>query len=260
MEFFVNQFQVFLLIMARLAGMFFLAPLYSSQSVRFGQKMILAFFVTMVCFPMVEKFRYPVPEHTLEFIIYLLLEALFGILIGFIVSLIVTSFQMAGQFFSTQVGFGMSEVLDPMSQTSIPVVGTLLNLVGLFVFLIIGGHLLIVRAVIYSFEKINLLVLNETVNTGLLRFFESTFGAMFIVALKMALPVIGTLFLISLTMGLLAKAAPQMNILMLGFPVNIMVTFAVMIILSPILTYIMRDSFILIFDKLDQLQGAWPRQ
>jgi len=129
----------------------------------------------------------------------------------------------------------------------------------MFIFLIIGGHIMLIKAVIYSYEKINIFVLNSTVNQGLLNLFESSFGAMFIIALKIALPLVGTLFLISETMGLISKAAPQMNILMMGFPVNILFALTILIALSPLITEIMQDTFYSIFDKIDTLQEAWPK-
>jgi flagellar biosynthetic protein FliR len=258
-EFFIYHFQVFLLILARILGMLFVAPFFSSMSIRITQRILIAFLITTIVYPIVEQYRFPVPPHALEYGIVAISEAIIGILIGFIVSLALAAFQMAGQYFSIQLGFGMANVLDPMSQSSIPMMGTLYNLLGMFIFLIIGGHMMLIKAVIYSYQKINILILNMEINQGLLNLLESSVGAMFIIALKIALPLVGTLFLLSVTMGLISKAAPQMNILMMGFPVNILFAITILIALSPLIAEIMQDTFYSIFDKIDTLQETWPK-
>lgn len=85
-----------------------------------------------------------------------------------------------------------------------------------------------------------------------------SFSGMFIIALKMALPVVGTIFLITVSMGVLAKVAPQMNIMMLGFPFKIMVAFVILLISTPLIVRIMRVALERGFELLTGMLRNWP--
>jgi flagellar biosynthetic protein FliR len=133
------------------------------------------------------------------------------------------------------MGFGASQVYDPLAQIQIPVMGQFLNLMAMFTFVSINGFQKIflfgversitsVRAVDFVLGKD---VILRTLFSGLARIFEQS--------LIIAFPILGTLFLVSVTMGLLAKAAPQMNLLMLGFPIAISVAFIVILLIAPVL-------------------------
>ncbi|HEY1406243.1 MAG TPA: flagellar biosynthetic protein FliR, partial [Spirochaetota bacterium] len=77
-------------------------------------------------------------------------------------------------------------------------------------------------------------------------------------ALKIALPVVGTVFLVSMALGMLAKAAPQMNIMMLGFPFKIVVAFGLIVFLSPLIIRIMQVSFERTFQFISEVLVHWP--
>jgi flagellar biosynthetic protein FliR len=138
------------------------------------------------------------------------------------------------------MGFGASEVFDPMSQIELPIIGQYLYILAILVFLSLQGPALIIQAVYHSFE---LVTFTNFLNG---QFIESPYGIvslfaqMFVVALRISMPIIGTLLLISVCLGLLAKAAPQMNLLMVGFPLSIGVGLIMILILLPGLTEFIR--------------------
>jgi flagellar biosynthetic protein FliR len=181
-----------------------------------------------------------------------------GLFVGFLVSVIVSAFQLAGEYFSVQIGFGINEVLDPLAQVSIPLIGQLKNLIGLLIFLVIGGHHFLIKAIYRSYELVPVVSLGPGASAGMLKFLTHIFSGMFVVALKIALPVMGTVFLISVTMGVLSKAAPQMNIMMLGFPLKIMVAFGVIMLTSPLIVRVMYVSLDRTFKFVEQMLLRWP--
>jgi flagellar biosynthetic protein FliR len=198
----------------------------------------------VVVFPPVLAGGYRIPPDFVHYLLLLLGEAMIGIIIGFFLTLVYSVFQVAGQFFSLQMGFGASEVFDPLAQIEIPLVGQFLNLVAMLVLLMSNGFqkffytgvyksFLAIKAVtiVDGKDKIIALLL-----VGLSRLFES--------ALTISFPILGILFLISVSMGLLAKAAPQMNLLMMGFPLTIGVAFIIMLATVPFLV----DAFSAIVD------------
>lgn len=229
------QSQLFLLVFARTAGMVFVTPLLSSRAVPAVARVGLALFTALAVTPWVGRFGYPITEVGLQYAAMIFGEALIGIILGFMLNLVYSSFQLAGQLFSLQMGFAASQVYDPLAQLQIPLVGQFLNLIAMLVLLSVGGLQKFLLAGFYrSFESATAYtILVQRDSLGLL--FISLLGKLFGNALIIALPIMGTLFLISLSMGLLAKAAPQMNLLMLGFPINISMAFLILLLALPIL-------------------------
>ena len=256
----VDNTQLFLLVFVRIIAMIQVSPLLSSRAIPQTAKVGLGFFAAVVIFPTVLETGYPIPETGLSYALVVLGEALVGIIMGFFLEVIYSSFLLAGQFFSTQMGFGASQVYDPLAQIEIPLMGQFLNTIGMFVFITIGGFQKIflygimgsfrtVRAVDFAAER-------EYIFGITLR----SLGNLFEQSLILSFPILGTLFMVSLTMGLLAKAAPQMNLLMMGFPVAIFVAFFILYITLPFLmeTFgsIIDTGFTLILRLLDRAKGA----
>jgi flagellar biosynthetic protein FliR len=259
MDYFVYNFQAFLLVMIRMHSMFMVAPLFSSDIIPFRTKTALAFLTSLVVFPYVMHGEpYVIAGNMGIYALMVLREVFIGLFIGFLASIIFAAFQLAGQYFAVQIGFGFTEVLDPLAQVSIPVVGQLKNMIGLLVFLFINGHHFLITAVCQSYKLAPMFHYNRTSMGTLLKWVSEATGGMFIIALKIALPIVGTVFLVSIALGMLSKAAPQMNIMMLGFPFKIMVAFGLIAFLAPLIIRIMKVSFSRMFEFLSNVLVHWP--
>lgn len=262
MEFFSAKFQIYLVLFARLLAMMSVAPFFSGQNFSFFYRVSLAFLISLIVIPVTPVTPADSAMLQKEYFTILIEQAFLGFLIGVSLQILFGAFQMAGEFFSVQMGFGISEVFDPMSQISLPLMGTVNNLLALFVFFISGSHLHMLKAVVYSFERVPWF--KETFLTAMskqdaiLDFLVSLSAGMFLIALKLALPIMGSLLLVSTTLGLLSKAAPQMNILMLGFPLKILVAFIVLVWISPIIVELMFQQFDIYFKHLDVIFRFWP--
>jgi len=163
-------------------------------------------------------------------------EAIIGIIIGFFLTIIFATFSTAGQFFSLQMGFGASETFDPLAQIENPLMGQYFNLVSMLVFLVVGGFWeLFLGGFWRSVQSLNILALVEGREpvVGLL---ASGLSRLFMDAVVISLPILGTLFLVSLTTGLISKAAPQINILSEGFPISILTAFLLIFASLPFMT------------------------
>jgi len=229
----IINFQLFLLILARVLAMVEVAPLLSSQAIPQPAKIGFALFVSIAVFPWALKLGYPIPENAANYFLLVLGEVLLGILLGFFLVIIFAAFQMAGQFFSLQIGFGASEVFDPLAQIEIPLVGQFLNVMAMFTFLtILGFQKLLLVGVLRSFQAVKAVDL-VTGRQYLLQTLLGSVAGLFEQSLTISFPILGTLLLVSVTMGLLAKAAPQMNMLMMGFPISIAATFVILILAIP---------------------------
>jgi flagellar biosynthetic protein FliR len=241
LDFFVENFQIFLLILMRMFGMFVVAPFFSSGVIPFRIRAVMAVYVTACIFPVIAGSMGGIPENMYSYALLVVSEVMIGITIGFFVSIIFASFQLAARFFSFQMALGIAEVIDPFSQVGITLIGQLWTIMGIMIFIAINGPHMLVMATYDSYARVHLLnILRD--GTVMYRAMLGAFGSMFLVALKLAFPILTTLFLLAVTLGLLAKAAPQMNIFMLGFPVQIGVGFIVMVVIVGALALAMANA------------------
>lgn len=241
----LNDGQIFLLVFARIISLLLIMPIMSSTAFPAQARAALAFFTAMAVFPMARNLNFIIPDNGLMFALLIIGEILIGIIMAFIIQLVFTVFQTAGQMFSTQMGFSASQVFDPQSQVQIPLLGQFLNLVAMLVFLVMGGMKKIFLTGVYqsfSVVKASDLFAQQDI---LLSYFTGVLGNLFEQALIIAIPIMGVLILLSVTMGLLAKAAPQMNLLMVGFPIQITIGFVMMMAAMPFII----EKFSMIIDS-----------
>ncbi len=255
----IRYAQVFLLVLARVYAMLRISPLLSSDSTPGIVRTGLSFFTAVAVLPGVIEAGYPIPGDGLSYALLLLGEAMIGIITGFTLVIAYASFQLAGEFFSLEMGFSASQVLDPLAQIEVPLMGQFLNLIAMFTFLSVGGFQKIflfgVERSITNVRAVDLVLGKDII----LRTMFSGLGQIFQQGLIIAFPIMGTLFLVSVAMGLLAKAAPQMNLLMLGFPIAISVAFVVILLIAPLLVNtfgkIIDGSFDTIFKLFAAVRG-----
>jgi len=224
---------VFFLVAVRAFAMIQIAPLLSSDAIPQAAKFALAGFAAYASFSTALVNEWVIAPHGVNFVFLVIGEAIIGIIIGFFLVIIFAAFSTAGQFFSLQMGFAASETFDPLAQVENPLLGQFLNLVAMLVFVTIDGFRdLFLGGFWRSLQSISVVSLIEgrehivsMVLAGLTRLFFD--------ALIISLPILGTLFLVSLTTGLISKAAPQINILSEGFPISIMVSFLIIFTALP---------------------------
>jgi flagellar biosynthetic protein FliR len=227
------DWNLFLLVAVRILAMIEVAPLLSGTGVPQVAKLGLAGFAAAVVFPSVKAAGYPIPEDGMAYAFLVVGEATIGLIIGFFLSIVYTAFTTAGQFFSLQMGFGASETYDPLAEIELPLLGQFLNLIAMFVFVSTSGfQKLFLVGVEGSFKAMRAVDL-VTRRNDLVSFVVKASGALLQQSLILAMPVLGTLFIVTVAMGLLSKAAPQMNFLTEGFPITITVTYVVMLTSLP---------------------------
>jgi flagellar biosynthetic protein FliR len=247
---------VFLLIAARALAMIETAPLLSSDAVPQVAKIALAGCAAYSAMPSAAAIHAQeavVSSMGAAFVFMLAGEALIGVIIGFFLTLIFSAFSSAGQFFSLQMGFGASETFDPLSQVENPLMGQYLNLVAMLVFLSMGGFgELFLGGFWRSLQSLSVagLVAGREHTVSLLL---AGLSRLFLDAIIISMPILGTLFLTSLATGLVSKAAPQINILSEGFPLSIMAAFVLLFATLPFMTEAFSRVIAAGFDAIRQL-------
>ena len=241
---------VYLIVFVRCFALIMTLPMFSMRSASRIAKVAIAGYMAFFIYGSIDASVYEpyIGQEGVSSMLYVLLlagEALIGILMGFFISIIFAAFSSAGQFLAFQMGLSAASSYDALSQVENPLMGQFFNLVAMLVFmqthwfqkLFLGG-------LVTSFSSLNALSI-ATVNEKLARFMIKGLTELFSDALVIALPVMGTLFLITVCTGLLTKAAPQMNLLSEGFPIMILVAFTIIAIAMPSII----DFFVRSFNK-----------
>ena len=212
-------FAAFLLTLMRISLVVFLLPVFGAQSLPVAGKAALCIVFTLAVFPGLSFDGALFPTHTFGLVAMLFSEALLGLILGMCIQFLFAGMQTGGQLLAYQMGFTMMNIADPLTGQQEPVTSHLLYTVALLTFLTLNGHLFMLRALSESFSLIPPGGL--AVNSVLARQVFSLSADMFLIAVKIAAPVMAALFLAELALALMGRAAPQMNIMMLGFPLKI---------------------------------------
>ncbi len=250
-----------------MVGMVFVAPVFSAESIPYRLRMMIAFLLTAVLYPVSVNYLPPLPSSPIPYVAEAIAQAALGIVVGFLIQMIFAAFQVAGELFSIQAGVSFAEVLDPGSQTSMPIIGTLKNVIGLLLFLTVPyaidgtdapAYLHMIRALAFSIQKVPTMVFDTQTLGGLLSTVDQTMGVLFVTALKIGIPAAGILFIATVALGLLGRAAPQLNLMNMGVHINIMTGLTLLFVLSPVYIPIMSGSFHTIYDLIGSMLREWP--
>jgi len=201
------------LLAARIGGLVLVAPVYSSRAIPMRARATVLILLTLALLPSVPAVS--VPPTPVRFAV----EMGIGLTIGLAASLYITGATGAGDLLATQMGLSAATVLNPASGESVPILGQFAQLMALAIVLSLGGHLVMIEAVSESLA-IAPLGGSVSIDRGLLALVELA-GRVFVIALRFAAPVMAVLLLGNVALGVLGRAAPQMNILMVAFPVQI---------------------------------------
>ena len=237
----LSQAGLFLLIFVRISGIFMMMPIFSSHNVPGRVKAGFALIITYILFPLLVSNTAVLPDHFLPFLFVVTDELIVGLILGFVSSLIFSAIQMAGQLLDMQIGFGIINMIDPLSGQQAPLIGNFKYILALIIFLATNGHHVLLSAVFASFKLIP--VTGVVMNVAVTKFIVDIIGDMFILALKISLPVIVSLLLTDVALGILARTMPQMNIFVVGVPGKIIVGLFVLSIALPFYIFFLEMAF-----------------
>lgn len=229
-------------VFARIGGMVAVAPIFGTRTVPARVKIILTLIISMAVVPMLGEGP-GVDPLSFAGLLVLIQEILIGAFIGFSVSLVFDALITGGQIIAQLMGLGFASMMDPQNGVSVPVVGQFYTVMATLIFLAINGHLLLIEMIVSSFQSL-------PIGVGLSR--ESFMGLalwgkwVFIGAVMVALPSIVALLIVNIAFGVMTRAAPQLNIFAVGFPITILFGFLVMVLTLP--NFI--DKFYQLLDEL----------
>ncbi len=240
------RFDLLLLIFARMLGLFTTAPVWSNRMVPVQLRAAISFGTAVVLFPLLEPPE--LPATLVGLIPMVLRELLVGMTIGFVASLIFSAVQFAGQLLDVGMGLSMINVLDPMSNTQMPVMGNFLYILSLLIFFGVNGHHMLIEAVVDSYRLLPIgAAVLSTEASGQLVLIA---GTMFVIALKIAAPVLAAIFVTTVTLGILNRVVPQMNVFIIGLPVQFGVGIFMLAVVMPLYLAFLRLVFDMLFAEI----------
>lgn len=239
-NFAASKLQLFLLIILRASGLFIMAPVLSHRSFPTTAKIGLVILFAIILVATLNSTTIPATSSLAELVTLAAKEMLVGLAIGFMFALLLMGVQAAGDIVSYQIGFTMASVFDPTSGTQVSTLGQFWFLVATLIFLGLNGHHIAISAFNDSYRLIppGQVVLNGAVGEMLM----TNTAYVFVIALKLAAPVIVSLLLIDVAMGVLSRMMPTMNVFILGFNVKVGVALIVVGLSLPVFSYVLEKA------------------
>ncbi len=226
-----SYLDTFLLLFARVFGMFVIAPVFRNKNVPYIVKILLILMVTNILFSRVGIVQDVTSSQTLAYIFYIGMELVTGLVIGFSVYLAYAVFTMVGQFIDMQIGFSMVNIFDPVNSMQVTITGNLYYYMMILVVLVTNAHHFFIKALVESFEVVPVggmaitQLLTDNVVLYMTRFFMLT--------LQFSAPIVFVILITNVVLGVLARAVPSLNMFVIGFPLKILFGLAtIMVMLS----------------------------
>ncbi len=238
----------FMLVFARLLAFFITVPFFSYRTIPTPYRIGFAFFLSLI---VTATFAEPL-DMTLPYFVLLVKEIAVGLFIGLIAYMVMSIVQIAGGFIDFQMGFAIANVIDPQTGAQSPIIGQFFYMFAILFLLATDGHHLLINGILHSYNVIPLeRLLNFSGNYAEL--IISTFNRIFVIAFQIALPLVGSLFLVDVALGIIARTVPQVNVFVVGLPLKITVSFSVLFFFMAIYLMAARLLFQTMFEVMDQL-------
>jgi flagellar biosynthesis protein FliR len=217
--------QRFILVFFRVASILWLLPLFSSRSISVVYKAGLSLIISFLLFDLVtvNQALSPDPYYMALLIIK---EVFIGLTISFLVRILFAMVYAAGEISALQTGFAFARLMDPVSQTQVSVLESFQNILTIMVFFAIDAHHVLIKGMVLSFKELP--IGTVVLNLPLFQHVGAMTGKIFMTGLRIGAPLIVTLFVVDLALGLLSRMVPQVNVFVEGMPLKILITFVVL--------------------------------
>ncbi len=233
----VNGIEVFLLIFIRMVGLFVIAPIFSRANVPTYLKIGFSFMLALILVNTISN-QNIVINNIYEFTALVFREFIVGITLGYVSYTIFTAIYVAGELIDMQIGFGVVNVIDPVSNIQVSITSTFYFIVCMLIFLLSNGHHILIRALFSSYQYVPLG--QAMFGRGLQERILEVFGGVFIIAFKVAAPILAAVLITDVALGVLSKTVPQLNVFMVGMPLKILLGLAVMFVTMPLFVSIVQ--------------------
>lgn len=229
----------FFLTFMRVSLVVFVLPFFGAGTVPNAVKGVFCLVLTLAVFPRLSFPGSLLPLDTVGLLVMFLGELALGLVLDIIIRLLFAAVMTGGHMMGFAMGFAMMNVLDPLTGLSESVTAQFLYQCTTMIFLSMNGHLFLLTGLAESFVLVppgGLLI-----TPGLAQSMLAFSGQLFLLAIKISAPVVASLFLVDLALALVSRAAPQMNVIQIGFPLKVGVGFLFFTLTLTLLTHFVGD-------------------
>lgn len=242
----LNQVEIifFFAALVRVSCLLLLLPIFSHIAIPAPAKILFCFTLTLILFPMAKARGFVNPgqiQSDLGIILLVLKEAMVGFVLGFIAKTFFDAISFAFSFMAMQMGFSMAAQYDPHLESSTPVVAQFILILASLLLLASDTHHMMLQGLDQSFQVIPIGAGIAT--KALVAFVMETANQIFLIAIKVSAPMALVIFLVNLAFGIIAKAVPQINVLVVSLSVNALAGFFVLVLVLPIFGSSMNEVF-----------------
>jgi flagellar biosynthetic protein FliR len=233
------RFETLLLVFIRVTIMLALVPVFSGSQIPIQVRLGLAFMLTFVIAQTLPTLDAALALGPLA--VAILTQAFIGLVFGFVAFLVFTGIQFAGAILDIQVGFAAVSVLNPTTSQQVTILGEFEFILATLIYLMTDSHHVLLVGIAGSFHLLPLpwAAIDPQLTPTVVTFFTQS---LFIV-LRIAGPVAIVLFITSLTLGLMSRVAPQMNVFSVGLPLQMLVGLSMIIVTMPLLGAVLPEVF-----------------
>lgn len=231
---------LFTLILTRVSGLVMTAPIYGSSDVPIQARALLAFSLAVLVTPTQFGTLIEPPGTLPNYLTFIGSELLVGVALGLGVLVLFSGVQVAGQLIGRVSGTALSDVYDPAFGEEVPQFARLLFLLAMAVFVAVGGHRIVMAGLLDTFEAIP--PGSRLVPLSLVDTFERLLTQSFSLGIRASAPVVTALLLATVVLGLISRTLPQLNVLMLGFGLNAILTFGVLALTLGAAAWVFQDQ------------------
>ncbi len=214
-----QEFKPFFLILIRVGVILFMFPFFNSRVIPVLAKAGLVIIITIILFPVIDSKGFESSNTLYGIFQTVASEVIIGMILGILIQMLFEGIRMMGQVVGFQTGFAITNILDPQSGSQVSILSNMAYLMAVVIFLILNGHHILLNAIRDSFDIINVGSLN--LDRRIFHEIVRASGDMFIIAIKIGAPAIAILLFIQVSFGLITKLIPQMNIMIVAFPVQV---------------------------------------
>lgn len=251
LELYFDQFIVFVLVLARISGLVMTAPLFGSRSVPFRIRGMLAVALSMIVTSLYWEHDVPLPTNLVEMTLMLTREGVLGLLLGMSVLILFSGLQLTGQIVGQMSGMSLADVFDPTFNQSVPIFAQLLDTMALSFFIAIGGHRLLIRALLETFRWRTPGV--HGLPTGIVAALTDVVNQSFLLGIRAGAPVMVALLMSILVLGLISRTLPQLNVIAVGFSLNSMVMMVTLALSLGAIAWVLQDRTEEVIQKMTEL-------
>ena len=229
------QAEKFFIVLARVAAVVAVIPIFGHQAVPPRLRIGLAVFLSIIIFPLAPS----VPENVSltigQFFVALFQSVCVGLVISFFVILIFAGVQFGGEIAGFEMGFSIISVIDPLSSSRMSLITQFQYIFSLLIFLVLDGHLFLIQGLVESFRTAPLLGVHF-VPASANQLIRAT-SNIFVIGVKISAPIMVATLLAKVGLGILARTMPQLNVFIVGFPLQIGIGLITLVLSMPIFFY-----------------------